>query len=82
VASIRNLTFGVLDDGGGQPAKAARGRRILMCYSFETEEQMSRSGMLHYDVAKATFVGPRYDAMLTTAALEYLASTGRIGDPS
>lgn len=77
MASIRNLTFGVLEDGG-QPARAACGRRILMCYSFETEERMSRSGLLHYDVTQARFVGPRHDVTLTSAALEYLASTGRI----
>ena len=76
MASIRNLTFGVLDDGGGQPAKAARGRRILMCYSFETEEQLSRSGMLHYDVGEGRFVGPRHDVILTAAALEYLTTAG------
>ena len=79
MASIRNLTFGVLEDGG-QASRVALGRRILMCYSFETEERTSRSGMLHYDVGKARFVGPRHDAMLTSAALEYLASTGRISE--
>jgi hypothetical protein len=49
-----------------------------MCYSFETEEQLARSGMLHYDVGEARFVGPRHDVMLTSAALEYLATSGLI----
>lgn len=77
MATIRNLTFGVLEDGG-PPVTPPRGRRILMCYSFETEERMPRSGLLHYDVGQARFVGPRHDRVLTEAALQYLTSTGRI----
>jgi hypothetical protein len=76
VASIRNLTFGVLEDAvvTARPALP----RILMCYSFETEERLPRSGLLHYDLTQERFVGPRHDTTLTSAALEFLASTGRI----
>ena len=76
MASIRNLTFGVLEETviTTRPSPP----RILMCYSFETEERAPRSGLLHYDLTQARFVGPRHDITLTSAALEYLASTGRI----
>jgi hypothetical protein len=76
VASIRNLTFGVLEDSAITTRPTPP--RILMCYSFETEERLARSGLLHYDLSQARFLGPRHDTMLTSAALEYLTSTGRI----
>jgi hypothetical protein len=70
---MRNLTFGFFDDSG-----LPRDSRILMFYSFETEENLSRSGILHYHVVEGRFVGPRHDNELTSAALEFLLSAGRI----
>jgi hypothetical protein len=70
---MRNLTFGFFDDSG-----LPRDSRILMFYSFETEENLSRSGILHYHLIEGRFVGPRHDIELTSAALAFLASAGRI----
>jgi hypothetical protein len=72
---MRKLDFGFFDDSG-QP----RDSRILMFYSFETEERLSRSGILHYHVGERRFVGPRHDAELTNAALAFLAKSGRLGE--
>jgi hypothetical protein len=69
---MRNLTFGLFDDG------LARDSRILMFYSFETEEHLARSGILHYHVAEKRFLGPRHDRELTAAALEFLLRSGRV----
>ncbi len=73
---MRNLTFDFFDDSG-----LPRDSRILMFYSFETEEKFSRSGILHYHVAEGRFVGPRHDRELTTAALEFLVNAGRLPAP-
>jgi hypothetical protein len=70
---MRNLTFGFFDDSG-----LPRDTRILMFYSFETEEHFSRSGILHYHVAEGRFVGPRHDRELTSAALDFLSRAGRL----
>ena len=64
---MRNLTFGFFDDSG-----LPRETRILMFYSFETEERLPRSGILHYHVPEGRFVGPLHDRELTAAALELL----------
>ena len=40
-----------------------------MFYSFETEENLPRSGILHYHLGEGRFVGPRHDRELTAAAL-------------
>lgn len=69
---MRNLTFGVFDDG------MARESRILMFYSFETEENLPRSGILHYHLAEKRFMGPRHDRELTAAALDFLQRSGRL----
>jgi hypothetical protein len=69
---MRNLTFGLFDDG------LARESRILMFYSFETDEHLARSGILHYHVTERRFLGPRHDRELTTAALDFLLSSGRV----
>ena len=69
---MRNLTFGVFDDG------LARDSRILMFYSFDTEENLPRSGILHYHVAEKRFMGPRHDRELTAAALDFLQRSGRL----
>ncbi len=74
--AMRNLTFGFFDDSG-----LPRDSRILMFYSFETEENLARSGILHYHVEEGRFVGPRHDRELTTAALEFLVSAGRLPTP-
>jgi hypothetical protein len=70
---MRNLTFGFFDDSG-----LPRDTRILMFYSFETEEHFSRSGILHYHVEEGRFVGPRHDKELTAAALDFLCRNGRL----
>jgi hypothetical protein len=72
---MRKLDFGFFDDSG-QPRES----RILMFYSFETEERLSRSGILHYHVGERRFVGPRHDPELTNAALVFLAKSGRLGE--
>jgi hypothetical protein len=70
---MRNLSFGFFDDCG-QP----RDTRILIFYSFETEERLPRSGIMHYHLGEGRFVGPRHDGELTSAALEFLSQAGRI----
>jgi hypothetical protein len=73
---VRNLKFGFFDNSG-----LPRDTRILLFYSFETEGRLSRSGILHYNVPEARFVGPRHDEELTTAALEFLKGSGRLSHP-
>jgi hypothetical protein len=73
---MRNLTFGFFDDSG-----LPRDSRVLMFYSFDTEENLPRSGILHYHLEEKRFMGPRHDLELTSAALEFLAHAGRISDP-
>jgi hypothetical protein len=68
-----NLCFGFFDDSG-----LPRDTRILMFYSFETEEHLARSGILHYHVGEGRFVGPRHDRELTAAALDFLTLSGRL----
>jgi hypothetical protein len=74
---MKKISFGFFDDSG-QP----RGSRILMFYTFETEQQLARSGILHYHIDERRFVGPRHDPELTSAALAFLHSSGRVApDP-
>jgi len=73
---MRNLTFGFFDDSG-----LPRDRRVLMFYSFDTETNLPRSGILHYHLVEKRFVGPRHDQELTSAAMEFLQSSGRIAHP-
>jgi hypothetical protein len=70
---MRNLSFGFFDDSG-----MPRESRILIFYSFDTEENLSRSGILHYHIDERRFVGPRHDKELTSAALTFLSEAGRI----
>ena len=70
---MRNLHFGFFDDSG-----LPRDSRILMFYSFDTEENLPRSGILHYHVTEQRFVGPRHDGELTAAALDFLSRAGRL----
>ena len=74
---MRNLRFGFFDDSG-----LPRESRILMFYSFDTEENLTRSGILHYHLPERRFVGPRHDTELTAAALEFLSRAGRIPEAS
>ncbi|MFN8092058.1 MAG: hypothetical protein U0599_07545 [Vicinamibacteria bacterium] len=74
---MRQINFGFFDDSGHP-----RADRILMFYSFETDDRQSRSGILHYRVAEGRFVGPRHDPEITTAALAFLARSGRLADAS
>jgi hypothetical protein len=74
---MRNLRFDFFDDSG-----LPRESRVLMFYSFETEENLPRSGILHYHLGEGRFVGPRHDRELTSAALEFLTLKGRlVGGP-
>ena len=70
---MRNFRFGFFDDSGHP-----RESRILMFYSFETEERLASSGILHYHLAERRFVGPRHDRELTDAALAFLRTSGRL----
>ncbi len=49
-----------------------------MFYTFETEQSLARSGILHYHVAERRFVGPRHAPELTSAALAFLEKSGRL----
>jgi hypothetical protein len=73
LVSMRNLRFGFFDDSG-----LPRESRILMFYSFETEENLPRSGILHYHLQEKRFVWPRHDRELVSAALEFLCREGRV----
>jgi hypothetical protein len=74
---MRNLSFGFFDDSG-----MPRESRILIFYSFDTEENLPRSGILHYHIAEGRFVGPRHDKELTSAALTFLSEAGRLPQAS
>jgi hypothetical protein len=69
---MQNLRFGFFDDSGMSKS------RILMFYSFDTEANLPRSGILHYHMGEGRFVGPRHDHELVRAALAFLASSGRL----
>ncbi|MCL4820453.1 MAG: hypothetical protein KJ067_15020 [Vicinamibacteria bacterium] len=71
---MRDLRLSFFDDSG-----FPREGRILLFYSFETEERLPRSGILHYHVGEKRFVGPRHDRELTSAALAFLEREGRVG---
>jgi hypothetical protein len=70
---MKKISFGFFDDSG-----PPRGNRILMFYTFETEQRLARSGILHYNVDERRFCGPRHDPEITSAALAFLQSSGRI----
>jgi hypothetical protein len=72
---MRQISFDFFDDSGHP-----RANRILMFYSFETDDRQSRSGILHYRVDEGRFVGPRHDPEITNAALAFLARSGRLAD--
>ena len=70
---MRNIRFDFFDDSG-----LPRDSRILMFYSFETEENFARSGILHYHITERRFVGPQLDGELTQAALDFMNRSGRL----
>ena len=70
---MRNLNFGFFDDCGVQ-----KDSRILIFYSFENDDRLTRSGIMHYPVAEGRFVGPRHYPELQSAALQFLSQAGRI----
>ena len=72
---MRNLRFDFFDDSG-----LPKESRILMFYSFDTEADLPRSGILHYHLGEGRFVGPRHDRELTAAAMQFLVSSGRVGE--
>jgi hypothetical protein len=72
---MRQISIGFFDDSG-----YPRANRILMFYSFETDDRQSRSGILHYRVDEGRFVGPRHDPEITNAALAFLTRSGRLAD--
>ncbi len=74
---MNNLTFDFFDDSG-----VSRRNRILMFYSFENDDRLARSGILHYHVDEQRFVGPRHDRELTDAALAFLNHSGRLSERS
>jgi hypothetical protein len=71
---MRKIRFDFFDDSG-----PSNENRILMFYSFETDGNLQRSGILHYHVHERRFVGPRHDEALTAAALDFLTQAGRVG---
>jgi hypothetical protein len=70
---MRNLKFNLFENSGFSLQK-----RILMFYSFDTETNLPRSGILHYNVEESRFLGPTHDEELTAAALDFLARSGRL----
>ena len=70
---MHNLRFDFFDDSG-----MSKKSRILMFYSFDTDANLPRSGILHYHLGEGRFVGPRHDRERTSAALDFLASSGRL----
>lgn len=74
---MKKISFGFFDDAAPSGVK-----RILMFYSFENEDRLARSGILHYRLDERRFVGPRHDPELTNAALAFLQKSGRLaGEP-
>ncbi len=74
-AGVKKISFGFFDDSG-----PPRQSRILMFYSFETDQSLARSGILHYHLGEKRFLGPRHDPEITRAALAFLLKSGRIDD--
>jgi hypothetical protein len=70
---MRNLRFGIFDNNG-----LPRETRVLLFYTFETDDNLTRSGILHYHLGERRFMGPHNDRDLTAAALEFLSANGRL----
>jgi hypothetical protein len=73
---MRNLKFGIFENSG-----MPRESRILLFYTFETSDNLTRSGILHYHLVEGRFMGPHNDRELTTAALAFLSEAGRLPQP-
>jgi hypothetical protein len=71
--AMRNLKFNLFENSG-----FSRKSRVLIFYSFETEANLPRSGILHYNLLERRFQGPRHHDELTAAALDFLNRSGRI----
>jgi hypothetical protein len=71
--ALHNLRFNFYDDSG-----LARDQRILLFYSFDSDDRCPCSGILHYHVLESRFVGPSRDSELLAAALEFLSRSGRL----
>ncbi len=71
--ALHNLHFNFYDDNA-----LAREQRILMFYSFDSDDRCPCSGILHYHVLEGRFVGPSRDRELLAAALEFLNRSGRL----
>lgn len=70
---MRNLKFGIFENSG-----MPRESRILLFYTFETADNLTRSGILHYHVVEGRFMGPHNERELTKAALAFLSDSGRL----
>ncbi len=70
---MRNLKFGFFD-GSGLPKES----RVLLFYSFDGDNSLPRSGILHYHLQEKRFMGPEHDAELQSAALDFLKQSGRL----
>lgn len=71
--SMRNLKFGIFDNSG-----LPREHRILLFYTYETDNNLTRSGILHYHVGEQRFVDPQTNRELKRAALAFLTDSGRL----
>ena len=71
---MKNLRFDFFDDSG-----LPRESRVLMFYSFETEERLARSGILHYNLGEKRFMGPRHDRELTALRSRAPAALPAVG---
>lgn len=70
---MRNLKFGIFENSG-----LPRETRILMFYTFDSDDNLTRSGILHYNLGERRFMGPHNDGELTSAALAFLNDSGRL----
>jgi hypothetical protein len=70
---MHNLKFNLFENSG-----FSRKSRVLMFYSFDTDSNLPRSGILHYNLEERRFLGPRHDEELTAAALDFLNQSGSI----
>jgi len=70
---LHNLRFNFYDDSA-----LPRDQRILMFYSFDSDDRCPCSGILHYHVLERRFMGPSRDRELLAAALDFLSRSGRL----
>jgi len=70
---MRNLKFELFDNSG-LPSDS----RVLMFYCFDSDDNLPRSGILHYHLGEGRFLGPQRDQELKAAALDFLGRCGRL----